>query len=73
MKCRQQLSVRSSVGALEAPSGYALRCLQCIKANRTVYVLQNRTFLFATNSFNFLFFKVTSIFQSVNESKGGLH
>ena len=50
MKCRQQLSVRSSVGALEAPSGYALRCLQCIKANRTVYVLQNRTFLFATNS-----------------------
>ena len=49
MKCRQQLSVRSSVGALEAPSGYALRCLQCIKANRTVYVLQNRTFLFATN------------------------
>ena len=50
MTCRQQLSVRSSVGALEAPSGYALRCLQCIKANRTVYVLQNRTFLFATNT-----------------------
>ena len=49
MKCQQQLSVRSSAGALEAPSGYALRCLQCIKANRTVYVLQNRTFLFATN------------------------
>ena len=49
MTCRQQLSVRSSVGALEAPSGYALRCLQCIKANRTVYLLQNRTILFATN------------------------
>ena len=50
MKCQQQLSVRSSAGVLEAPSGYALRGLQCIKAKRTVYVLQNRTILFATNN-----------------------
>ena len=50
MNCQQQLSVRSSAGVLEAPSGYALRCLQDIKAKRTVYLLQNRTFLFATNS-----------------------
>ena len=49
MNCQQQLSVRSSAGVLEAPSGYALRCLQDIKAKRTVYLLQNRTFLFATN------------------------
>ena len=49
MTCQQQLSVRSSAGVLEAPSGYALRCLQDIKAKRTVYLLQNRTFLFATN------------------------
>ena len=53
MKCQQQLSVRSSAGVLEAPSGYALRCLQDIKAKRTVYLLQNRTFLFATNSILF--------------------
>ena len=52
MTCQQQLSVRSSAGVLEAPSGYALRCLQDIKAKRTVYLLQNRTFLFATNSLN---------------------
>ena len=32
MNCQQQLSVRSSAGVLEAPSGYALRCLQDIKA-----------------------------------------
>ena len=50
MNCQQQLSVRSSAGVLEAPSGYALRCLQDIKAKRTVYLLQNRTFLFATNT-----------------------
>ena len=50
MKCQQQLSVRSSAGVLEAPSGYALRCLQDIKAKRTVYLLQNRTSLFATNT-----------------------
>ena len=50
MKCQQQLSVRSSAGVLEAPSGYALRCLQDIKAKRTVYLLRNRTILFATNS-----------------------
>ena len=50
MKCQQQLSVRSSAGVPEAPSGYALRCLQDIKAKRTVYLLQNRTFLFATNT-----------------------
>ena len=50
MKCQQQLSVRSSAGVLEAPSGYALRCLQDIKAKRTVYLLQNRTILFATNT-----------------------
>ena len=50
MTCQQQLSVRSSAGVLEAPSGYALRCLQDIKAKRTVYLLQNRTFLFATNN-----------------------
>ena len=49
MKCQQQLSVRSSAGVLEAPSGYALRCLQDIKAKRTVYLLRNRTILFATN------------------------
>ena len=49
MKCQQQLSVRSSAGALEAPSGYALRGLQDIKAKRTVYLLRNRTILFATN------------------------
>ena len=49
MKCQQQLSVRSSAGVLEAPSGYALRGLQDIKAKRTVYLLQNRTILFATN------------------------
>ncbi len=40
MKCQQQLSVRSSVGVLEAPSGYALRDLQGIKAKRTIYLLQ---------------------------------
>ena len=28
----------------------ALRCLQDIKAKRTVYLLQNRTILFATNT-----------------------
>ena len=50
MKCQQQLSVRSSAGVLEAPSGYALRGLQGIKAKRTVYLLQNRTILFATNT-----------------------
>ena len=50
MTCQQQLSVRSSAGVLEAPSGYALRCLQDIKAKRTVYLLQNRTILFATNN-----------------------
>ena len=50
MKCQQQLSVRSSAGVLEAPSGYALRCLQDIKAKRTVYLLRNRTILFATNT-----------------------
>ena len=50
MTCQQQLSVRSSAGVLEAPSGYALRCLQDIKAKRTVYLLRNRTILFATNS-----------------------
>ena len=50
MKCQQQLSVRSSAGVLEAPSGYALRCLQDIKAKRTVYLLRNRTSLFATNT-----------------------
>ena len=50
MKCQQQLSVRSSAGVLEGPSGYALRCLQDIKAKRTVYLLQNRTILFATNT-----------------------
>ena len=49
MKCQQQLSVRSSAGVLEAPSGYALRGLQDIKAKRTVYLLRNRTILFATN------------------------
>ena len=42
MKCRQQLSVRSLAGVLEAPSGYALRGLQDIKAKRTI--------LFATNT-----------------------
>ena len=57
MNCQQQLSVRSSAGVLEAPSGYALRCLQDIKAKRTVYLLQNRTFLFATN----IMFGLTSI------------
>ena len=49
MNCQQQLSVRSSAGVLEAPSGYALRGLQDIKAKRTVYLLRNRTILFATN------------------------
>ena len=49
MNCQQQLSVRSSAGVLEAPSGYALRGLQDIKAKRTVYLLRNRTNLFATN------------------------
>ena len=49
MNCQQQLSVRNSAGVLEAPSGYALRGLQDIKAKRTVYLLRNRTILFATN------------------------
>ena len=59
MKCQQQLSVRSSAGVLEAPSGYALRGLQDIKAKRTVYLLQNRTSLFATNNNGILFLVAT--------------
>ena len=45
MKCRQQLSVRSSVGTLEAPSGYALRGLQDVKAKRTILFVANSTVL----------------------------
>ena len=44
MKCQQQLSVRSSAGVLEAPSGYALRGLQDIKAKRTVYCYKTGQF-----------------------------
>ena len=71
MNCQQQLSVRSSAGVLEAPSGYALRGLQDIKAKRTVYLLRNRTILFATNRYSFpaLYERCCPVKQGRTEAK----